>query len=74
MPFITVDVDLDEFSDNELKRELESRGFTVIEDGESTPMPDNLSRVQHLADCGLIADARTEALTLVSKAIGRSLQ
>lgn len=32
MPWVTVDVDLNEFSTEELKTELKERGFTVYDD------------------------------------------
>ena len=32
MAYVTVDVELDEFDDDELVEELESRGYTVVEE------------------------------------------
>ena len=32
MAYVTVDVELDEFNDDELVEELESRGYTVVEE------------------------------------------
>ena len=34
MAYVTVDVELDEFNDDELVEELESRGYTVVEEEE----------------------------------------
>ena len=34
MAYVTVDVDIDEFNDNDLIDELEKRGYTVIEDSD----------------------------------------
>jgi len=31
---VEIDIDLDDFDDDELKEELEERGFTVFEDGD----------------------------------------
>lgn len=41
MAYVSVDVDLDEFDDEELIEELESRGYKVSEDGErGNPPPE----------------------------------
>lgn len=39
MAYISVDVDLDEFDDEELIEELESRRYKVFEDGERGNLP-----------------------------------
>ena len=74
MPYITVEahVDLDEFDDEDLVEELESRGY-VCSKNPIENLPD-VSYIEHLATCGLVAEARREALDLVSKTIGRRLQ
>ena len=71
---IYVDVDLDDFDAEELIDELESRGYSVTKDAISIDTLGSFSHVQHLADCGLIQDARTEAIGLIESAIGRRLQ
>jgi len=72
MPYVSVHVDLDDFDDSDLKRELESRGFQVA---KSTGLPsrEDLEHVEHLASCGFVADARQEALMLIGSAIGRAI-
>ena len=74
MPYITVEahVDLDEFDDEDLVEELESRGY-VCSKNAIEGLPD-VAYIEHLATCGLVAEARREALDLVSKTIGRRLQ
>jgi hypothetical protein len=73
MPFISVevDVDLDEFNDEELIDELENRGFSIEKDWAGKI---ELHRIEHLMDCGQIELARKELLEMVSAAMGRSLQ
>lgn len=72
MPYVSVHIDLDEFDDAELVRELESRGYRASKANDPATLGD-LEHVEHLALCGLIADARNEALEIVSKAIGRPI-
>ena len=72
MPYVSVHIDLDEFDDDDLVRELESRGYRVSKTNGTEALGD-LEHVEHLALCGLIADARNEALEIVSKAIGRPI-
>ena len=72
MPSVSVDIDLDEFDEDDLVQELESRGYRVSKTNGTEALGD-LERVKHLALCGLIADARNEALELVGKAIGRPI-
>lgn len=72
MPYVSVHIDLDEFDDDELVEELEIRGYRVSKAHEPATLGD-LEHVKHLASCGLIADARIEALELVGKAIGRPI-
>lgn len=76
MPYVTVHIDddvLEEFDDDELKDELESRGYAVAKRGEPIEGLTELEHVEHLAVCGQIEAARAEALMLVSKAIGRPI-
>ena len=72
MPHVSVHIDFDEFDDDELVKELEIRGFRVSKAHEPATLGD-LEHIEHLAICGLIADARNEALKLVGKAIGRPI-
>lgn len=72
MPYVSVHMDLDEFDEDELVEELESRGYRVSKTN-GTEALDDLEHVERLALCGLIADARNEALELVGKAIGRPI-
>jgi hypothetical protein len=71
MPYVHIHIDLDEFDDDDLISELESRGYTCTKD--SATGLEGLERVEHLAVCGQIEIARAEALQLVSKAIGRTI-
>lgn len=72
MPYASVHIDLDEFDEDDLVQELESRGYRVSKTNDTEALCD-LDHVEHLALCGLIADARNEALELVGKAIGRPI-
>ena len=72
MPFVSVHIDFDEFDDDELVKELEIRGFRVSKAYEPATLS-GLEHIEHLAICGLIDDARNEALKLVGKAIGRPI-
>jgi hypothetical protein len=71
MPYVSVHIEFDDFDEDDLVEELESRGYTCTK--ESVTGLDGLDRVEHLAICGQIEIARAEALQLVSKAIGRSI-
>ena len=73
MPYVSVHIDLDEFDDDELVEELEIRGYRVSKAHEPATLGD-LEHVEHLALCGLIDDARNEALELVGKEIGRPIR
>ena len=72
MPYVSACIDLDEFDEDDLVQELESRGYRVSKAHEPATLGD-LEHVEHLALCGLIADAQNEALELVGKAIGRPI-
>lgn len=73
MPYVHIDIELDEFEDDELVEELESRGYTVFnKDGTTDPLG-NLDHIEHLVVCGQIEHARAEALLLVGRSIGRPL-
>ena len=72
MPFVSVHIDFDEFGEDELVEELEIRGYSVSKAQEPATLGD-LEHIKQLALCGLIADARNEALELVGKAIGRPI-
>ena len=72
MPYVSANIDIDDFDEDDLVQELESRGYRVSKTN-GTEALDDLEYVEHLALCGLIADARNEALELVGKAIGRPI-
>lgn len=72
MPYVSVHIDLDEFDDDDLISELESRGYTCSKDSTTDSLGD-LDHIEHLAICGQLDVARTEALQLVSAAIGRPI-
>lgn len=74
MPYVLIHVDFDDFDDDDLKEELESRGYTVSKHGISTNSLGDLGHVEHLMMCGQVNAAKAEALAMVSKAIGRTLQ
>lgn len=65
---IDVDVDLSDVCTEDLLEGLESRKVPFEQDTSG------LESIEHLALCGLIKEARQEALLLISKKIGRSLQ
>lgn len=85
VPCVTVDTDvtLDEFDDADIAGYLRQRGYFVSgtsaapHDQDDEPAnvldPDALDHIDTLALCGQIEAARTEALALVGKAIGRTL-
>lgn len=71
MPYVSVRIDFDDFDEDDLVEELESRGYTCTKNAPAGL--DGLDRVEHLAICGQLEIARAEALQLVSKAIGRTI-
>jgi hypothetical protein len=76
MPWVSVHIDddcLEEFDEDDLKAELERRGFSVAKRGEPIEGLTELEHVEHLVVCGLRDEARREALVLVGRAIGRPL-
>lgn len=73
MPYVSVSVDLEDFDTSDLIDELEARGYKAHK-AETGAMPaEDLDYVQHLALCGLIPEARQEALKVVSTVIGRAI-
>lgn len=71
MAYVRVEIDLDEFDDDELVDELETRGYDCTK-GEPKTI-DGMARVEHLAMCGLKADALTELISITEKSMGISL-
>lgn len=71
MPYVSVHIDFDDFDEDDLVEELESRGYTCTKNAPAGL--DGLDRVAHLAICGQLEIARAEALQLVSQAIGRTI-
>lgn len=72
---------LEALSDIDLREELISRGYLVSakKSRDSTPTAPHpatgldFDHVAHLAECGLVAEARTEALSVVGEFIGRRI-
>lgn len=78
MVMVYVNIDLDEISDEDLREELEGRGYTVTGEGTrglpgSVSVDDHLERIEHLLTCGLRAEARAELIDVASQALGRPL-
>lgn len=73
MPYVSVHVDLDDFDDEDLQQELESRGYLVTKD-KGLSRAGDIEYVEHLAACGLVDAAREEALKLVGQVIGRAIR
>lgn len=78
MTTVTVDVDVDvelsEIDDDALIDELEDRGYAVVtKQGDGVLRSIDIERIEHLATCGLLAEARAELIELASLAIGRPL-
>lgn len=71
MPYVYIE--LSELDSSDLVSELESRGYVVAKDQAPIRTLDGLDRIEHLALCGLVLDAKNEALALVGDAIGRRL-
>jgi len=59
---VEVEISLDDFTDDELLDEMEERGL------EETGTFDS---IEHLIVCGQIEEAKSEALLIVEKIIGR---
>lgn len=74
MPYVSVQVEVDiiDFDSSDLQKELERRGYQVTK-GSAIASLGDLEHVEHLALCGLLADAQQEALMLVGTAIGRPI-
>ncbi len=79
MVMVYVNIELDDFDDDDLKAELEARGFAVFKGSTDTSI--DLERIEHLVTCGLMEQARAELMEqaraelieLASRAIGRPL-
>lgn len=74
MPYIHVSVSdvIDELDSEDLIEELVRRGYSEPSKNIAAGL-DGLDRIAHLAACGLVNDARTEALQMVGEAIGRPI-
>ena len=68
MPYVSVHVDLDDFDDDDLIRELENRGYECAKSGALRASID--SRVDHLLDCGMDKAAAEELLQLAEQSRG----
>lgn len=78
MPYITVDIDLDEIDDDDMVDHLRRNGYIVTDPDANFQSCEeivgaDLARIEHLSVCGQVEQARTEALAIVSKAIGRTI-
>lgn len=80
MVMARVTIDLDVFEDEDLRNELEDRGYTVLAEGESIDwtkrlesMDENMDRIEHLLNCGMKAEARAELVEAASRVLGRPL-
>ena len=78
MVMARVTIDMDVFEDDDLRQELEERGYTVLAEGESTThlpesLDENLGRIEHLLLCGMRAEARAELVEAASRVLGRPL-
>lgn len=75
MPYVNVWIDNDEVieesDDDDLIEALNSRGYSCYKDGSAGN--GEYSSVEHLMDCGMVNEAKAEALLIVGRAIGRSL-
>jgi spore coat polysaccharide biosynthesis protein SpsF (cytidylyltransferase family) len=75
MPYVSVYVDthdiIEELEDDDIIEVMSNRGFSCFKGSISG---DNVfASVEHLLDCGMADTARAEALTIVSKILGRTL-
>ena len=74
MPYISVNVSMRDFSDDELVREMQSRGYECSDGSYSESLSKaDLARIEHLSGCGQLEAARDETLFMVGRAIGRDL-
>lgn len=75
MPYVNVYVDDDEvleaMTDDELIEVMNARGYGCYKDGGANN--GEYPSVEHLLDCGLVNEAKAEALLIVGKALGRAL-
>ena len=75
MPYISVHIDLDEFSDEEIAKHLRESGYTVTKHTSDDCLigEADLNHIETLALCGQQEAAREIALRIVGEAIGRPL-
>lgn len=78
MVMARVTIDLDVFEDEDLREEMEERGYTVLAEGETITnraesLDENLDRIEHLLNCGFPEQARAELLDAASRVLGRPL-
>lgn len=78
MVMARVTIDLDVFEDEDLRMELEERGYTVLAEGETMTqraesLDENLYRIEHLLNCGFPEQARAELVEAASRVLGRPL-
>jgi hypothetical protein len=82
MPYVHVHINLNDFDVDDLIEELKDRGYVVTEQVtglshlnlEEQASVMDFNHIEHLAICGQLDAARSEALELVGQAIGRRLQ
>lgn len=75
MPYVSVWVDesdvADEMDDDDLIAIIEKRGYSVLR--SLSRNLEGINRIEHLCDCGMLDEAKKEALVLVGDEIGRRL-
>lgn len=74
MPYVNVWIETDDLfndmTDEEIIGALESRGYSCFKNSATSG---DFAIVEHLSVCGLIDEARSEALKIVGSVIGRRL-
>lgn len=75
MAYVSTYVDLGDINEDELRNELESRGYTCIIEGLTREQFTEVdyARITHLVEAGQKEAAQAEALEMIGEAIGKSL-
>lgn len=71
MAYVRVEIDLEEFDDDELVDELVGRGYDCTKN--EPKMLNGMARVEHLAMCGMKSDALAELINITEQSLGISL-
>jgi hypothetical protein len=72
MAYVKVEIDANEFDDAELVDELESRGYQCTK--SELKVISGISRVEHLAMCGLTSAALAELISIAEESMGIRLR